>query len=211
MSDPTKWEVRIVRSINAAPHDFPIEIDICTVGQLVAPKPFVTTGQEFNWRLDTDGIFVTLQRTIESLADEVKAAFAVWAATRDIDDLIVVRPFPDDLPPHRYVRIATTTAGKLRWDVDPTDLHKPYGGSTTDPPLLRGSGGERRGLVTPSLIDQALDEADVRSVPVGIIRDGGSASEYRLSWGQDLADAPREMIVFLTNPPGDRSFFDYKI
>jgi hypothetical protein len=193
----TRWEVRIARSIQG-PHHFPTEIDIRSVGHAVAPKPFVTTGQEYNWRLDTEGIFAALKAAIQSLGREVETPFAVWAATRWIDELIVVRPFPDDLPPHRYVRIVTTAAHGLRWAVDPADLHEPYGGSTTDPPLLRGNEGEAKGLVTQMLIEQALDEADLRNEPVGILLDP-ETSRHRLYWGRELADVPPETIVFVTH------------
>lgn len=210
MSNPTRWEVQIVRSIHAGLRDFPIKIDIRAVGNIVERARFVTTGQEFNSGLDTTGIFTTLQGAVESLASKVKAPFAVWAAMRWIDELIVVHSFPGGLPPDRYVRLFTSTPRRMQWAVDPADLHEPYGGSTTDSPLLRGSKGEARGLVTQSLVEHAIDEADVRNEPVGVISDGESPARYRVSWGQDLAGAPREMIAFVTSPPGDRSVFEHK-
>jgi len=208
------WGVRITRSISAGPHNFSaIEIDISIYGTNVVPAastPFRTTAEEFCDRTETAGAFATLEDAVKALARELKVSFAVWAATRWIDRLIIVGPAHEGPLADRYVRLVTSTARGLQWTVDPADLHEPYGGSTTEPALLRGCQGKTRGLVTAMLVEQAVDEADAREEPVGIISDGGAPSPHRLVWGRELAEASPETIAFLTQPPGDRSIFGIK-
>lgn len=208
------WGVRITRSISADPHDFRfIEIHIDIYGTNVVPvasTPFRTTTEQFCDRAETTGDFATLKDAVEALTRELNVPFAVWAATRQIDRLIIVGPANEGPPADRYVRLVTSIARRLQWIVDPADLHQPYGGSTTEPALLRGCQGGTRGLVTALLVEQAVDEADAREEPVGIISEGGAPSPHRLVRGRELAAASPETIAFLTRPPGDRSIVGIK-
>ena len=204
IDDAGPWGVHIERRHSADPRDFSaMKIRIQPADEVNGR--FQTTTAEFCDRADTGGAFATFHAAVEALADEVQAPFSVWAATRWIDPLIEVR-HPDEGPPlDRYVRLATKTGDRLRWLVDPADLHHPYGGSTTEPALLRGSRGEAEGLVTQVLVEQAIDAADDRGEPVGILAEDEGAGGCRLVWGRALLDAPRAKIAFATQPTGMRT------
>jgi hypothetical protein len=197
------WGVHIDTRLFADPRNFDShEIRIYPANGVTGS--FETTTEQFCSIARTGGSFATFQEAIEALARKVNAPFSVWAATAWIDPLLEVRPVDEEPPRDRCVRLATSTGRELRWLVDPADLHEPYGGSTTEPALLRGSQGEAKGLVTHTLVEQAIDEADTRGEAAGILIDDESAHPYRLVWGQELVDAPREKIAFATQPTGMR-------
>jgi len=204
MNSPCAWGVHIGRLHSADPRDLgAMTIRIYPVEGVTGS--FETTTAEFCDRAETGGSFATLQEAVEALSREVQAPFSVWAATRWIDPLLEVR-HPDEGPPlDRYVRLVVSIGHRLRWLVDPADLHHPYGGSTIEPALLRGSLGEAKGLVTQALVEQAIDAADERGEPVGIVTEGEGAGGCRLVWGRELLDTPRGKITFATQPTGMRT------